>query len=142
MPLKNKPNHNALSTVPFNAAVAAWFWFIKAQEAKNDGARYTSGMALLPRPCEPTDFLKILDRLYRNRILLRDHLLVLRHYGRRQMAPDNRRVKEAIAYKLWCEAFDRIEPVLIDKKIVRTKTTSVFDEIERDNISKFERVTY
>ena len=103
----------------FHDAEEAWFWFIQAQAARNDGARYTAGRSLTPRPCEPTDFLKILDRLYRQRVLLRDHLLVLRHYGRRQMAPDNRRTKEAIAYKLWTEAFEKIEPVLIKKNIVQ-----------------------
>lgn len=109
-------------TFPFLDAPEAWFWFIQAQQARNEGARYTAGMSLTPRPCEPTDVLKILDGLYRNRLLMRDHLLVLRHYGRRQLAPDPRRVKEAIAYKLWCEAFERIEPILIRKKIVRQKT--------------------
>ena len=106
---------------PFETAQEAWFWFIKAQEARNDGARYKAGLSLIARPCEPTDILKILDRLYRQRLLLRDHLLVLRHYGRRQYAPDPRRVKEAIAHKLWVEAFERIEPVLLRKKIVSGK---------------------
>jgi len=109
------------AAIPFIDAVEAWFWFIKAQEARNDGARYTSGLSLYPRPCEPSDILKILDRLYRNRILLRDHLLVLRHYGRRQLAPDYLRVKESIASKLWVEAFEKIEPILIEKNIVQSK---------------------
>ena len=108
-------------TVPFESAVDAWFWFILAQQARNEGARYTSGLSLTPRPCEPTDILKVLDRLYRHRRLLRDHLLVLRHYGRRQMVPDPRRVKEVQAHTLWKEALERIEPVLVRKGIVRAK---------------------
>lgn len=109
------------STVPFESAVEAWFWFILAQQARNEGARYTAGMSLTPRPCEPSDILKVLDRLYRNRRLLRDHLLVLRHYGRRQMAPDPRRIKEVQAHTLWKEALERIEPALVRKGIVRAK---------------------
>lgn len=105
----------------FENAEEAWFWFIQAQQARNEGARFTAGMSLMPRPCEPTDIMKVLDRLYRNRRLVRDHLLVLRHYGRRQMAPDPRRVKEAIAHKLWVQAMERIEPALIQKSIVREK---------------------
>lgn len=105
--------------VPFVDAPEAWFWFIQAQEAKNEGARFTAGQSLTPRPCEPTDILKILDTLYRNRRLMRDHLLVLRHYGRRQLAPDPRRVKEARAHHLWVEAMERIEPILIKKGIVK-----------------------
>lgn len=107
--------------VPFENVTEAWFWFIQAQQARNDGASFTAGMTQTPRPCEPMDILKVLDRLYRQRRLLRDHLLVLRHYGRRQMVPDPSRAKEVIADKLWREALERIEPVLIKKGIVREK---------------------
>jgi hypothetical protein len=110
-----------IDSVPFESAAETWFWFIKAQEAKNEGARITSGLSLAPRPCEPTDILKILDGLYRNRRLVRDHLLVLRHYGRRQMSPDARRIKEVRAHKLWKEALERMEPILVRKGIVRVK---------------------
>ncbi len=110
---------NTLEIIPFESAQEAWFWFIAAQTAKNDGARFVSGAGLYPRPCEPVDILKVLDRLYRNRRLLRDHLLVLRHYGRRHLPPDPARAKEIRAYKLWTEALERIEDVLITKGIVK-----------------------
>lgn len=109
-------------TVPFETAEEAWFWFISAQAAKNDGAQYVAGAGLYPRPCEPVDILKVLDTLYRNRRLLRDHLLVLRHYGRRQMPPDAARIKERRAYGLWREALERIEEILIRKGIVEDHT--------------------
>lgn len=105
--------------VPFDSAEEAWFWFIAAQAARNDGARFVAGLGACSRPCEPVDILKILDRLYRNRRLLMDHLLVLRHYGRRNMAPDPRRIKEARAHGLWVEALDRLETPLQKKGIVR-----------------------
>lgn len=105
-------------SVPFRDAEEAWFWFIAAQNARNDGARVVAGAGLYPRPCEPLDILKVLDRLYRGRRLLRDHLLVLKHYGRRYMAPDLRRTKEQRAHKLWTEALERIESVLESKGIV------------------------
>lgn len=135
-------NQHDKQTVPFEDATEAWFWFIKAQEARNDGARYTAGMSLLPRPCEPSDFLKILDRLYRNRILLRDHFLVLRHYGRRQLAPDNRRVKESIAFKLWNEAFEKIEPILIKKNIVQKKSATIFYPAEFKNNENYKNEAF
>lgn len=116
------PENNATCTnavIPFRDAEEAWFWFIAAQQARADGARFTAGASLYPRPCEPLDILKVLDQLYRNRRLLRDHLLVLRHYGRRHMPPDPRRVKEQRARTLWLEAMERIEPVLVQKGIVR-----------------------
>lgn len=106
---------------PFNNAEEAWFWFIKAQQARNEGARIQAGLSLTQRPCEPADILKILDRLYRNRMVLRDHLLVLRYYGRLQMAPDPHRVKEARAATIWHEAISKLEPVLIRKGIIAQK---------------------
>ena len=110
-------NHDQ-PTEPFLSAEQAWFWFIAAQAAKEDGARFTAGQAVSPRPCEPIDILKIVDRLYRNRCLLIDHVHVLRHYGRRMSPPDWRRQKEARAARLWLEAMDKMEPVMIGKKIV------------------------
>lgn len=119
---KKNPYTNSRQTdvqaVPFRSTEEAWFWFINAQSAKNDGARFVAGQGAVPRPCEPLDILKALDRLYRNRRLIRDHLLVLRHYGRRQMAPDARRIKEARAHGIWHEALERLGEVLERKGIV------------------------
>ena len=83
-----------------------------------DGARFMAGAGLYPRPCEPLDILKVLDRLYRKRDLLWDHILVLRHYGRRMMPPDPYRTKEIRAHKLWVEALALIELALVAKGIV------------------------
>lgn len=105
----------------FMDAEEAWFWFITAQDARNDGARFVAGQGLYKRPCEPIDIMKVLDRLYRQRRLLRDHLLVLRHYGRRHLAPDPRRVKEHRASQLWIEALERIGEVLEKKGIIEPK---------------------
>ncbi len=116
---------NAPKTVPFESAEEAWFWFIQAQAARNEGARFVSGLGKIPRPCEPLDILNVLDRLYRQRRLLRDHLLVLRHYGRRLMPPDSKRVKEARASDIWREALERLEPPLASKGIVRVMAAVV-----------------
>jgi len=109
----------SMKTKPFDSVEEAWFWFIQAQQARNDGARFAAGQGLIPRPCEPMDILRILDRLYRQRRLLRDHLLVLRHYGRRLMRPDARRVKEARASAIWDQALERLAPALEKKEIVK-----------------------
>lgn len=115
-------------TTPFDNVEDAWFWFIQAQAARNEGARFAAGQGLVTRPCEPVDILKVLDGLYRQRRVLRDHLLVLRHYGRRMMAPDPRRVKELRAYTLWREALERLHPALVRKGIVRNNILSLFPE--------------
>lgn len=106
-------------TTPFDSAEAAWFWFILANEARLAGARVRAGQGLYTRPCEPLDILRVTDRLHRQRRLLRDHLLVLAHYGRRQMAPDPHSRREARDHTLWREAFMALAPVLRAKGIVR-----------------------
>lgn len=86
--------------VPFDSVEEVWFWFIAAQQARNEGAKFVAGLGAMQRPCEPIDILKIIDQLYRKRCLKREHFLVLRHYGRRHMAPDPRRIKEKNSYYL------------------------------------------
>lgn len=109
----------AENTTPFDSVEEAWFWFVQAQLAKESGARITMGQSVTPRPCEPIDVLRVLDRLYRQRRLLMDHVHVLKHYGLRQMAPDPERVREMRANMLWKEAMLRMAPVLIRKGIVK-----------------------
>ncbi len=113
---------------PFESVEEVWFWFIQAQEARNEGARFSAGAGVIPRPCEPLDILKILDGLYRQRRLLRDHLLVLRYYGRRQFAPDPNRVKEARSFTIWKEALGRMETVLVRKGIIRKRNEFQFEK--------------
>lgn len=128
---KYAPPTTSLENVsPFESVEDAWFWFISAQQAKIDGARITARQGHIIRPCEPVDILRILDRLYRNRRLLRDHLLVLRHYGRRQMPPDVRRTKEIRSARLWAEAMERLRPVLESKGIVRPNAEPEMREYE------------
>ncbi|CAO3417691.1 hypothetical protein [Azospirillum doebereinerae] len=104
---------------PFDSGEEAWFWSVQAQDAKAAGARVVAGRGLVQRPCEPADVLRVVDRLYRNRQLIRDHLHVLVHYGRRLTAPDPGRHREQRAHILWREAFDRVTPVLRQKGIAR-----------------------
>lgn len=118
----NRITPHLVSAEPFETAEELWFWFIAAQAARNDGARYASGLGSINRPCEPVDILKILDGLYRKRLLLRDHLLVLRYYGRRYLAPDPNRVKEKRAFFIWVEAFERLEPVLEKKGLIEQQS--------------------
>lgn len=105
-------------TARFANAEEAWFWCVQAAEAKAQGARIAAGQAETPRPCEPLDILAAVDRLYRQRRLIRDHLCVLRHYGQRLTPPDPRRKREQRASTLWREAFDHLTPVLQTKGIV------------------------
>jgi hypothetical protein len=102
----------------FKDAEDAWFWFIAAYEARHSGAKIVAGIGTLPRPCEPLDILRVVDRLYRQRRLFIDHLRVLNFYGKRGSPPDPRRDKEQRAYGIWHEALARIEPALQRKGIL------------------------
>lgn len=113
------PVHDPAAGQPFASAEEAWFWSVQAEDARAAGARVVAGRGLISRPCEPGDVMRTVDRLYRQRQLVRDHLHVLVHYGRRLMAPDPGRRLEARASDLWREAFGRIEPVLRGKGIVQ-----------------------
>ena len=48
---------NLEGSTPFESAQEAWFWFMAAQDAKNDGAKFVAGAGLYKRPCEPIDIL-------------------------------------------------------------------------------------
>ena len=119
IPLRRGMEPYAADGTPFDSGEEAWFWSVQAQDAKAAGARVVAGRGLVQRPCEPADILRVVDRLFRSRQLVRDHLHVLVHYGRRLSAPDPERYREQRAHALWREAFDRVDPVLRDKGIVQ-----------------------
>lgn len=117
---RRSPYAAAVPGEPFASAEEAWFWFMQCLRARHDGARFVAGAGLVPRPCDPDDIWRALDRLHRRRRLQRSHLLVLRHFGERLMVPDPDRRTEADAARLWDEALDRLGTVLRAKGIVAT----------------------
>lgn len=105
-------------THPFRSAEEAWFWTMAALTARRDGARVTAGKGLTPRPCEPDDVLKVLDRLYRRRTIQLAHARILRIWGERGAAPDPKHTREGGDHRLWREAMDALEPALRMRGIV------------------------
>ncbi len=104
---------------PFATVEEAWFWFIVAQQARSDGATVSGGRGATPRPCEPLDIYRTVDRLYRNRRLRWDHMKILAHYGKRREAPDWGRQQEQRAHHLWQEAMRELDIALRRRGIVR-----------------------
>jgi hypothetical protein len=114
-----KPAYAPLDkTVPFLCAEEAWFWTMAALVARRDGARIAAGKGLAPRPCEPDDVVKCLDRLYRQRRIELAHARVLRTYGERGVPPSQRHPAERREAGLWVEALERLEWPLRVKGIV------------------------
>ena len=106
-------------TAPFVNAEEAWFWFVQCFQARREGARIQAGCGDTTRPCDPDDVLAVVNRLYRKRRLLREHLLVLTEYGEKLLPPDAAYPREARAAFLWQEALDRLAHVLRRKGIVQ-----------------------
>lgn len=106
------------STEPFRSGEEAWFWTMSALIARRDGARVAAGKGLVPRPCEPDDVVKCLDRLYRQRRIDLAHARILRLWGERGTAPDPRHLSEKRDWAIWREAIERLEFPLRQKGIV------------------------
>ena len=95
-------------TVPFSNAEEAWLWYAQCQTARDDGVRFTAGLAAIPRPCEPDDIAREARRLYRQRVLQQAHLMVLMRFGRRMNAPSPLDCDQDVQAPLWDEALDRL----------------------------------
>ncbi len=103
---------------PFDTVEQAWLWSIQATIARHEGARVTAGLGLVPRPCEPSDVMRVVSRMNRGRRLSDRHVSVLVRYGRRHGAPDSTRGREYRDAKIWDEALDRMVSPLREKGIV------------------------
>ncbi len=103
---------------PFASAEEAWFWFIRCQCARLQGARFEPGRAETRRPCDPDDLYRAVMGLHRARRLGGDHLRVLGVFGLREQPPDRRRREEEHPARLWDEALDLLTTVLKAKGIV------------------------
>ncbi|NQU56528.1 MAG: hypothetical protein HQ513_04780 [Rhodospirillales bacterium] len=105
-------------SVPFIDAEEAWFWFMRSQRARLEGAKMRSDEADIVRPCDPDDLYRAAMALVRRRILGRYHLKVLASFGMQECAPDPRVREQQRASRLWVEALDRLTTILRKKGIV------------------------
>ncbi|MGY0835240.1 hypothetical protein [Azospirillum argentinense] len=112
-------NRQRAAVVPFASAEEAWLWACRMIAGSVFGVPVHRAPEPIQRPCQPCDVVQAVDHLYRRHQLMRDHLAVLDHYGRRQSAPDPERYREARARLLWDDAFVLIGPVLAGKGIAR-----------------------
>ena len=65
LPTTASPTDERIEGQPFATAEEAWFWLMRWRRAWLDGARFRAGRSDRPRPCEPVDILRVVDRLYR-----------------------------------------------------------------------------
>jgi len=104
--------------VPFSNAEEAWFWFVRSERARREGARLTESAASETRPCEPDDIYRAVMRLFHRRLIGRQHLKTLAEFGWRECPPDSRVREEEHPLCLWDDALDRLSTELKAKGIV------------------------
>jgi len=105
-------------TTPFRSAEEAWFWYVRCQKARDEGARMEADMARDARPCEPDDLYRAVKHLSANSSITRHHVRVLIDYGKDDRPPDPRCREEEHSCRLWNEALDRLSTVLKKKDII------------------------
>ena len=103
-------------TEPFGSAEEAWFWTMGALRARRENT--ASQSRSVPRPCDPDDVIRCLDRLYRQRRITLEHARVMRIWGERQSPPHTGRFGLRGEAALWREAMLRLEFPLRMKGIV------------------------
>lgn len=106
-------------TIPFVDAEEAWFWFIRCQRARAEGARFDGVDGAAARPCDPDDLYRAILHLHRHRRLTAEHLRVLALFGLSERPPDPRCREEERPARLWAEALDRLATVLKKKGIIQ-----------------------
>lgn len=99
---------------PFDNAEEAWLWCCRIRL----GAAGRQNSSEYVRPCETMDIYHIVQKLYRESLLLASHIKVMVDYGERMAPPLS--FKRCYDYEcgLWDEAMIRLEPFLIEKNIV------------------------
>ena len=102
---------------PFSSAAEAWFWTMRALVARRDGAPHGWRPDVLERPCCPDDVVRMVDRLYRARVIDLAHAYVLRRWGERQVAPPQRGTYADL--RLWAQVMGHLEISMREKRIVQ-----------------------
>lgn len=106
------------TVTPFGSAVQAWFWFVRCQAARIEGARVIAGAGEVTRPCDPDDIYNAVMRLYRGNVIGPAHLQVLEYFGMVERFPDPRDPAERPKADLWRVAIEALEDVLVRRAIV------------------------
>lgn len=106
------------ATEHFMNAEEAWFWFIRSEKARAERAKASDTKSIFDRPCDPDDVFRWTKQLYDSGALVTGHLVVLGHYGFLDRLPDPEADEEVVDHIVWTDAFDVLEPVLVDKGVV------------------------
>ncbi|MGR4001074.1 MAG: hypothetical protein OD811_04720 [Alphaproteobacteria bacterium] len=111
---------SVIGAVPFETPEEAWFWYVCWRKVLHDGGggRWRYAPPRIVRPCEPVEIGVAIRRLHLQRMILREHLSILRIYGLRGRAPVVDSVRGCRDLALWLEAMNCLGAVLQGKGIV------------------------
>lgn len=107
-----------LPEAPFANAEAAWFWFMRSQKLRWEGAVINDRTVTEMRPCDPDDIYRAVKELHRSGSIRQAHVQTLHRFGVLDRPPDLRCPEEVLAHRLWDEALDKLTSVLRRKEIV------------------------
>lgn len=116
----------------FASAGQAWFWFVRCQAARIEGARVVADAGDVTRPCDPDDIYNAVMRLWRGGEIGQAHLQVLEYYGAVERVPDPRVIEEQRKAVLWDEALAALGNVLIRRNIVDPDGAMLAEDAEND----------
>jgi hypothetical protein len=116
----------------FASAGQAWFWFVRCQAARIEGARVVADAGDVTRPCDPDDIYNAVMRLWRGGEIGQAHLQVLEYYGAVERVPDPRVIEEQRKAVLWDEALAALGNVLIRRNIVDPDGAVLAEDAEND----------
>ncbi|WP_339779923.1 hypothetical protein [uncultured Thalassospira sp.] len=116
----------------FASAGQAWFWFVRCQAARIEGARVVADAGDVTRPCDPDDIYNAVMRLWRGGEIGQAHLQVLEYYGTVERVPDPRVIEEQRKAVLWDEALAALGNVLIRRNIVDPDGAVLAEDAEND----------
>lgn len=110
---------NDINTVePFQSAEEAWFWFMRSEKARAERAKADHTKSVFDRPCDPDDLFRWIKQLHGSGDLTSAHLLVMGQYGFLDRHPDREVEGEVIDFIVWTDAFDTLEPTLLEKGVI------------------------
>lgn len=102
----------------FIDAEEAWFWYMRCQKARWEGARFDGGVSISERPCLSDDIYRAVMSLYRSQKINKAHLRTLATYGISETPPDPAKFEEERDCRLWNEALDRLSAILMQKNVI------------------------
>ena len=112
------------TTEPFSDSEQAWFWFVRCQRLRDEGARFVRDASRVRRPCDPDDIYRVVTQMLRARQLGRQHADTLVRFGNLERAPDPRLPAERADDIVWRDALQRLTHPLSAKGIVRNDDLS------------------